>query len=417
MRAKNEQPQHGGVKLPGSVWDNHGHWYFRGILPGGHERKNYPLCMPGSKKSMPSTKPVQIAEAAAWRMIEAAARETKARKRNPRDCITVNEVCDRYVEWAKTYYKNSWEKRHGMAIDCPIDIRLWREMYGDEYMANLEHHDMLVLRDALIEQGLSRSTVNRRIGTVKRVIAWALDEDLIYAQTKAELTQVETLKRGRSAAKETEPVKAAPLDEVESVIAVAEPNLADMVRVQLLTGMRPGEICVMRWCDIERRDEIWIYRPGDHKNAWRRHPRVVVIGPRAQGVLSAMEEEGEYIFSPRAAQAERFERMRKERKSKVQPSQICRAKEEPMRSPGERWKPEAYARAIARRCKDLGIKAWSPNQLRHNCATEVRRVFGINAARAVLGHFNGLAITDRYSFEAAEDEQIAVATPAMLALG
>ena len=88
-----------------------------------------------------------------------------------------------------------------------------------------------------------------------------------------------------------------------------------------------------------------------------------------------------------------------------------------MKKPGEFWTPEALSRSVLQKCKRLGIGRWHPNQLRHNCATEVRRQFGIDAARAVLGHFNGLAITDRYSFEAAEDEQIAVATPAMLALG
>ena len=60
---------------------------------------------------------------------------------------------------------------------------------------------------------------------------------------------------------------------------------------------------------------------------------------------------------------------------------------------------------------------WSPNQLRHNCATEVRRRFGIATARAVLGHSFGDAVTDRYSFDAAEDELIRISTPAMVSLG
>lgn len=88
------------------------------------------------------------------------------------------------------------------------------------------------------------------------------------------------------------------------------------------------------------------------------------------------------------------------------------------RIPGDRWDCHAYARAIRRVCEDLGIPHWSPNQLRHTCATEVRRRFGLAAARAVLGHSaGGMMITDRYSFEAAEDEALRDATPAMLALG
>ena len=373
--------------------------------------------MPGSRVAMPSTKPMQIAEAAAWRLIESKTREIERKRLNAKDCLTVKELCDEFVKWASTYYKNAKGEPTSMVAAAAYNTREFREMYGEKYVADLEHHDMLALRERLIEDGLGRVTVNRRMWTVKRMIGWALEEDLIYAQTKAELTQVANLKQGRSRAPEGKPVVAAPRDEVEAVIAVSEPNIADMIKVQILTGMRPGEICAMRWCDIEKRDTIWVYRPSHHKNEWRRQPRAIVIGPRAQGILSAMEKEGEYVFSPKKAQVERFERMREARKTRVQPSQMHRSKEEPMRSPGESWETSAYGRAIRKRCKKIGIRIWKPNQLRHNCATEVRRAFGIDAARAVLGHFNGLSVTDRYSFEAAEDEQIAVATPAMVALG
>lgn len=88
-----------------------------------------------------------------------------------------------------------------------------------------------------------------------------------------------------------------------------------------------------------------------------------------------------------------------------------------MRTPGQCWTPDTYRRAVNRKCEQLGIAKWNPNQLRHSCATEVRRVYGLDAARAVLGHSSGMSVTDRYSFEAAEDELVAVATPAMLALG
>ena len=319
MKDTKEQPQRNGAKLPGAIWNNNGHWYFRAKLPGEEKRKDYPLCMPGSRTSMPATKPLQVAVAAAWRIVEEAARKRRAKELHPRECLTVAEMCDRYVAWAKDYYRYSWEKKKGMAIEVGYSIREFREMYGERFVADLEHHDMLMHRDALIEKGLGRSTVNRRISTVKRMITWALDEDMIPALAKAELTQVSTLKRGRSAAKDGEPVTAAPMDDVDAVIADSTPSLGGMLRVMRLTGMRPGEACIMRWEDIERRDTIWIYRPSHHKNEWRRHPRVVVIGPRAQGIIAEREEEGEYVFSPRVAQQERFEAMRLGRKTRVQP--------------------------------------------------------------------------------------------------
>jgi site-specific recombinase XerC len=32
------------------------------------------------------------------------------------------------------------------------------------------------------------------------------------------------------------------------------------------------------------------------------------------------------------------------------------------------------------------LEAWSPNQLRHSAATEIRRRFGLEAAQVALGH-------------------------------
>ncbi|MCP4453519.1 MAG: site-specific integrase, partial [Planctomycetes bacterium] len=36
--------------------------------------------------------------------------------------------------------------------------------------------------------------------------------------------------------------------------------------------------------------------------------------------------------------------------------------------------------------KKAGVVKWTPHQLRHTYATEVRRQFGIEAARILLGH-------------------------------
>jgi hypothetical protein len=49
--------------------------------------------------------------------------------------------------------------------------------------------------------------------------------------------------------------------------------------------------------------------------------------------------------------------------------------------------------------------------------TEVRRAFGLEAARAVLGHTGGGCVTDVYTFDALADEMVRKAAPAVEALG
>jgi integrase len=163
-----------------------------------------------------------------------------------------------------------------------------------------------------------------------------------------------------------------------------------MVAVQRLTGMRPGEVVIMRPCDIDRQSSrTWIYRPESHKTEHHDIDRVVFLGPRAQEILRPFLDErapGAYLFSPREAMEERRRLLRMQRGTKVQPSQINRRKARPKKSPGDRYSVASYDRAISAACNRAGIMRWTPNQLRHAKATEIRREAGLDAARAVLGH-------------------------------
>ena len=42
--------------------------------------------------------------------------------------------------------------------------------------------------------------------------------------------------------------------------------------------------------------------------------------------------------------------------------------------------------AIMRACKKAGVPEWSPLQLRHTAATAIRARYGLEAAKAILGH-------------------------------
>jgi integrase len=69
--------------------------------------------------------------------------------------------------------------------------------------------------------------------------------------------------------------------------------------------------------------------------------------------------------------------------------------------PGERYGTDSYRQAIARGNKKAAqngksIPSWHPHQLRHNAATRIRREFGLDAARAILGHTSP-AITELYA--------------------
>jgi integrase len=81
----------------------------------------------------------------------------------------------------------------------------------------------------------------------------------------------------------------------------------------------------------------------------------------------------------------------------VTPSQRARKpKRNPRKAPGEKYTTDSYREAIIYACRRAGVPEWHPNQLRHSAATVLRREFGLETAKAVLGH-STLATTQVYA--------------------
>ncbi len=397
------------MKQRGSIVRHHGYWFYYVKLPGQDKRRMLALRAPGAKHGLADDRPREMAEQAAARIWEEATRQSRKHNQNG---ATVDDVCAAYCAHAREYYRRPDGSRTSEPANIEIGLRLFRKMFGRAVMCELTHQDMLKHRDALIRSGLARVTVNRRIDIAKRMVSWAFDEAFITSSVKVELSQVKRLKRGRSAARETEPVRPVDNFTFEQTLSFMVPNTADMCRVHRLTGMRPEEVCALSWSRIDTSQTPWVYRPESHKNEWRGMPRVILIGAQARAILEKYRNMGERPFSPRVAILERMQQPGRnkydhwDRRLGGVPQEI-----------GEMWKPDSYRRTISYACRKAEVPSWGANRLRHAFATDVRRAFGYEACRAVLGHSNGARVTDRYSFAALEDEIIRVASPAVEALG
>src|ERR1035438_8049252 len=122
---------------------------------------------------------------------------------------------------------------------------------------------------------------------------------------------------------------------------------------------------VMRTCDLDVSGTVWRYTPGSdagphgqHKNAWRGHSRVILIGPRGQEVLRPWLRLNlqEYLFQPHEARLWWCAEQRKNRKTPMPPSQLARKpKKKAKRRPGIRYTTSSYCVAVANACKKAGI--------------------------------------------------------------
>lgn len=78
---------------------------------------------------------------------------------------------------------------------------------------------------------------------------------------------MEPLQRGRTTAKDNDPVESVPADVIESTLPLLTQVQADMVRFQLLTGCRPGELVRLHPAIINRSGEVWFVELAKHKTA------------------------------------------------------------------------------------------------------------------------------------------------------
>jgi integrase len=279
-------------------------------------------------------------------------------------------------------------------------LRPVRKLYGTTPVVEFGPTALKTVRQAMIEQGWCRSYINKQVIRVRRMFAWGVENELVPVAVHQALATVAGLAKNRSEAREKPPVGPVPDEHVDAVLSRVNSVVAAMIRVQRLTGMRPQEVVLLRPIDVDRSDPAcWTYRPHRHKTEHHDRERVIYIGPKTQAILAPWldRDPDAYCFRPSDAVAARNARCRARRKTPHRGWELKRGpKTNPKRVPGSRYTKDSYRVAIQRVCREVGIPLWSPNQLRHSQATEIRKRFGVEGAQAVLGH-SELGVTQVYA--------------------
>jgi integrase len=304
----------------------------------------------------------------------------------PSDDTTVIELATAYWGYAESYHGP------GEVRSIRTALRAMTDTHGETPAAEFGPVALRGVRDHMIGLGWSRSHVNAQVRRIARAFKWGAGEELVEASVYQALKALAPLRAGKTTAKEGKARTPADPGHVAKTLPHLPPHVRALVEVIRHTGMRPGEACRMTLGAIDRSGAVWVYTVRRHKTAHRGLRRTVYLGAAAQSVILAHIEgqvlaDGDRLFSPRRQQAERFETMRAKRKTKVQPSQVSRSKAKPKRAPGERYTPESVCRAVAKACKKAGVPVWSPYQLRHLVAAELRKAgWSLEHVRAALGH-------------------------------
>lgn len=301
----------------------------------------------------------------------------------PDAVLTVSEVILRYMRFAEDYYRHP----DGTPTDEQTGIRLamrpLRELYSRAVAAEFGPVKLEAVQHRMIADMLSRGVINQRIGRIKRMFKWAARKELIPGGVYPELQTLPGLRAGRTEAKDHPPIQPVPADDVAAI----EPHVSSvvwaMVQLQLLTGCRPSEVCGLRLVDIDMSGDVWLAHPRHHKTAHRGHVCEIFVGSRCQEVLQPFMSRpvGAHMFSARESVADLASRHGTHRRPDQRPSP-----RKTRRIVRDHFDRNGYRRAVERGCKKAGIPTWTPHRLRHSRGTEVRRLFGLEAAQVALGH-------------------------------
>ncbi len=356
--------------------------------------------------------------------------------------VSVAEVINAYWKWANKHYGHS-------ELGClRVVIRVLRQMFGSTSAVDFGPNRLRLIREQMIvgdenadppRKPWARRTVNHNVHRIIAIFKWAASHELIPAAVYERLKTVPALRRGATAARETEPIQPVALEHVDAIRPYLSRQINALISLQLHTGARGGELFRLRPIDIQIHEDtgIWRIEPTDHKTAHRGHARTIFLGPRSQDVIEpflADRPVDAYLFSPAEAEAERRAAAHARRKIAIdngnrRGTNRCEA---PERAPGDHYTANSYRVAIQRACDRAFIppdhlrpcllpsgrretkKAflarlteaereelctwreqhrWHPHQLRHTAGTLIRREFGLEAAQLALGH-SSAKVTD-----------------------
>ena len=132
--------------------------------------------------------------------------------------VRVVEVCAKFWEHANVYYRRP-DGTPTILDRVKMTMKPLRELYGRTRAADFGPNALRAIRQTWIDAGLARRTINDQTAMAKLIFKWAASHELIPGSVYHALQTVEGLRKGRSAARETDPVKPVPEGYIDAIEA------------------------------------------------------------------------------------------------------------------------------------------------------------------------------------------------------
>ncbi len=257
---------------------------------------------------------------------------------------------------------------------------------GHRRLNELTPENVEALLRHLADQGMARNSVMRVRSVLVMALKHAQRRDIV-ARNVAELSEMPISARDPRSGRSLTPEEARQLLDV-----AAEDRLGGLVTVGLMLGLRPGELCGLRWEDVDLDAGVLSVHQSRKRTTDDDGREALVLGaPKTRKSRRA-------LVLPRPV----LDRLR----------QHERRQRDERRNAGERWQdldlvfptsvgtpmsPSNLRRDLARITVAAGLGRWSPNELRHSAASllsasgvpleQIADVLGHADTRMLLKHY------------------------------
>lgn len=307
--------------------------------------------------------------------------------------VTIGQLSLLFFRHCEGHYRKNGELTSEYQL-IRLALRHVNRRHKDEPADSFTPMKLEAIRDAMIESGeYCRKSINDYCKRIVLCWKWGVRKGYVKPSTWHALTTVGSLQKGRTAARESDPVRPVPVGQVEAVQPFLAEPLRGVVEFQLCTAARPSEALNVRIGEIDRSGGVWVYTPGSHKTAHHNKSRVILIGPKGQDVVlrhAGSTDPEAFVFSKPDGKPYRRDSYK---------NAIARGCEKAFSMPPElrNLKRDADPELKKKAAEWRKANCWRPNMLRHTAATTIRREAGsIEAAKTILGHAS-IDITEIYA--------------------
>lgn len=336
---------------------------------------------------------------AAERALTALLREVDERAVATGPDVTMRELCARWQDHRARAWSPKTALETERMVRRHIDPALGRLPIGDVTPAVLDQFFDQLLAGGRNRPALAPATVHRIRGVVHAALEQAVRWDWISRNPAARTEPIE----GGSA--EIVPPAGADLQRLLAHLADHDPDVATFVRLAAVTGRRRGELCALRWSDldVDRRELVvsrtlakgrdgWVERPISKNKT--RFPAIALdeqtvddlgrlrlsLRERLLMLGLALPVDGHLFLRPRA------------RDGALLP-----------------WSPDAATRRFQRACAAAGLSGIRLHDLRHFVATTlIDQGVSLTTIGSRLGHGSGGRTTQAvYGHRVAATDEVA----------